>query len=160
MMMTKRSRIGLMAMALFLAGGPVLAADNVETFYKGKTIRVVVGFAPSGGYDLYARLFAKYMGKHIPGNPGFIVQNMTGAGSRVAANWIYNVAPKDGTAFGVVGQGTPSDEALNEDGVQFKSAGFNWIGNPIVDNNVTFLWAGFGLKTMDDVIAKGGVICA
>jgi tripartite-type tricarboxylate transporter receptor subunit TctC len=158
-MMRKRSRIGLMAMALLLAGSPVLAADDVGSFYKGKTIRVVVGFAPSGGYDLYARLFAKYMGKHIPGNPGFIVQNMTGAGSRVAANWIYNVAPKDGTAFGVVGQGTPSDEALNEDGVQFKSAQFNWIGNPIVDNNVTFLWAASGLKTMEDVIAKGGVIC-
>lgn len=157
--MTKRSRIGLMTTLLLLTASPALAADNVETFYKGKTIRVVVGFGPSGGYDLYARLFARYMGKYIPGNPGFVVQNMAGAGSRVAANWIYNVAPKDGTAFGVVGQGTPSDEALNEEGVQFKSAQFNWLGNPIVDNNVTFLWAAFGLKTMEDVIAKGGVIC-
>ena len=163
--MKERCPVGLTGTALaalLIAGSlgrPAAAADGIEAFYTGKQIRIVVGFAPSGGYDLYARLFARYMGKYIPGNPGFIVQNMTGAGSRVAANWIYNVAPKDGTALGVVGQGTPSDQALNEEGVQFDSAKFNWIGNPVVDNNVTFLWAAFGLKTIEDVISKGGVIC-
>ncbi len=146
-----------------LAGGfsvlPATAADSVADFYKGKQIRLIIGLPAGGGYDLYGRALARHMGKHIPGNPTFVPQNMEGAGSRVASNWLFNVAPKDGTAIGTVSQGTPLDQARGEQGVQFDVAKFGWIGNPIVDNGVTLSWAPSGLATMTDVFSKGGLIC-
>jgi tripartite-type tricarboxylate transporter receptor subunit TctC len=84
---------------------------------------------------------------------------MPGAGSRVAANWLYNVAPKDGTAIGTIVQSSAVDEALQEPGVRFAAAKFNWIGNPTVDNLVTISWSASGLATLDDVKAKGGLFC-
>ncbi len=82
--------------------------NRVADFYKGKTMTVIVGYTAGGGYDLYARALARHMGRHLPGNPNFIVQNLTGAGSLNAANNIYNVAPKDGTVFGTFGAGSRS----------------------------------------------------
>jgi tripartite-type tricarboxylate transporter receptor subunit TctC len=142
-----------------VGAAPSLAADEPRPFYQGKTMQIVVGFDPGGGYDAYARLIGRAMSKYIPGNPTVIVQNMPGAGSRVAANWLYNVAPRDGTAIGSVVQSTPVDQVLKEPGVQFDAAQFNWIGNPIVDNLVTLSWAASGLQTLEDVKAKGGLIC-
>src|ERR1044071_8582746 len=75
-------------------------ADAVSDFYRGKTVTIIVGYTAGGGYDLYARALGRHMGKHLPGNPNFIVQNITGAGSVNAANHLYNVDPKDGTVFG------------------------------------------------------------
>ena len=80
-------------------------ADAVADFYHGKTINVIVGYTAGGGYDIYARALARHMGRHLPGGPNFIVTNITGAGSLNAANHIYNVAPKDGTAFGTFARG-------------------------------------------------------
>src|SRR5712671_1370282 len=80
-------------------------ADAVADFYRGRSIAVIVGYSAGGGYDLYARALARHMGKFIPGNPSFIPQNMSGAGSLNAANYLYNVAPKDGTAFGTFARG-------------------------------------------------------
>jgi tripartite-type tricarboxylate transporter receptor subunit TctC len=74
-------------------------ADAVADFYRGKTVTLVVGYGPGGGYDVYARLVARHIGRHIPGNPTIVVQNMPGAGSLRAVNWLYNLAPKDGTAI-------------------------------------------------------------
>jgi tripartite-type tricarboxylate transporter receptor subunit TctC len=136
------------------------ADDSVADFYRGKQVRIVVGNPPGGSYDTYARLVAAHIERHLPGNPKLVVQNMPGAGSRLATNWLYNVAPRDGTVLGLVGQGTPTDEALNEQGVQFESGKFNWIGNPIVDNNASGVWAATGLKTIEDIKTKGGMICA
>src|ERR1041385_731951 len=87
--------------------GPAEAADAnaVANFYKGKTIQVLVGFAPGGGYDLYARTLARYMGKHIPGQPTMVPQNMPGAGGLKAMNYLYNVARKDGTGIGTFARG-------------------------------------------------------
>ena len=145
---------GLVGVAL-----PASAADPVADFYKGKQVRFVIGYSAGGGYDVYARAVARYLGKHIPGNPAVVPQNMEGAGSRLASNWLYNVAPKDGTVIGTVGQNAPVDQALKEPGVQFDAAKIVWIGNPIVDNNITTTWAASGLKTIDDVKTKGGMIC-
>src|SRR5262245_56271014 len=78
------------------------AAEPVADFYKGKTVRLIVGYGPGSGYDVYARLLERHLGKHIPGRPDVITQNMDGAGSMRAANFIYNAAPKDGTAIGMV----------------------------------------------------------
>ena len=106
-------------------------------FFAGKSIQMVVGFDVGGGYDLYARTVARHWSRHIPGNPTFVPQNMPGAGTRTAANWLYNVAPKDGTAVGTIVQSAAVDQALGEPGIRFDAGKFNWIGNPIVDNLVT-----------------------
>ncbi len=141
------------------ASFPTAASDNVSRFYSGKSIQLAIGYGVGGGYDAYARALARHMGRHIPGNPNIVPQNMPGAGSRVAANWLYNVASKDGSAMAMVGQNTPLDQALREKGIQFDAAKFNWIGNPIVDNNYTFAWAPSGLNSMEDVLKNGGLIC-
>src|SRR6476661_4881962 len=102
------------ASALLAAVACPVDADDLAAFYGGKRIQMVIGWEVGGGYDIYARLLARHLGKHIPGNPAIVPQNMPGAGSRQAANWLYNVAPKDGTAIATVGQGTPLDQAMNE----------------------------------------------
>ena len=93
-------RLATAVLATVLLVAPT-RADEVADFYKGKTIQVVVGYGAGGGYDLYARMVARHMGKHLPGNPAMVVQNMPGAGSLRAANYLYEVAPKDGTVFGI-----------------------------------------------------------
>ena len=90
-----------------LALPSVSHAESVADFYKGKTIELLIGYSGGGGYDVYARLLARHIGKHIPGNPTIVPRNMPGAGSLVLANWLYNVAPEDGTAIGATGRGTP-----------------------------------------------------
>ena len=96
---------GICLAAAAMLPGHQAQADAVADFYRGRTITVTVGYTAGGGYDLYARALARHMGKHIPGNPSLIVQNLTGAGSLNAANHLYNVAPKDGTAFGTFARG-------------------------------------------------------
>src|SRR5579872_7213007 len=86
--------------ALAQANTVALAADAAADFYSGKTVQLVIGYPPGGGYDIYARTLARYIGRHIPGNPSIVVQNMPGAGSIKAANYLYNIAPKDGSVFG------------------------------------------------------------
>ena len=139
--------------------GSAKADDGQRPFYQGKKMQIVVGFAAGGGYDAYARLVARRMAKHIPGEPIILVQNMPGAGSRVAANWLYSLAAKDGTVLGSVVQSTPLDQVFKEPGVQYDARRFNWIGNPIVDNLVSITTAQSGLVTLEDVKAKGGLIC-
>ena len=140
-----------------LSGGS--HAADVADFYRGKQIRLVIGTDVGGGYDIYARAVSRHIGKHIPGNPTIIPQNMNGAGSRIAANWVYNVGAKDGTIIGAVNQGTPLDQARKQEGVQFDSARINWIGNPVVDNLNTTSWAASGIATIEEVRSKGGLIC-
>ena len=151
----------VLLLAVVVAVVPTANRSAAEdgSFFAGKTIQMVIGFDVGGGYDLYARTVARHWSRHIPGNPSFVPQNMPGAGTRVAANWLYNVAPKDGTAVGTVVQSTPVDQALGEPGIRFDSAKFNWIGNPIVDNLVTLSWSASGLATIEDVKAKGGLFC-
>src|SRR5262247_4476830 len=87
-------------------------ADAVSDFYRGKTVTIIVGYTAGGGYDLYARALGRHMGKHLPGNPNFIVQNITGAGSLNAANYLYSVSAKDGTVFGTFGRGLPMEPLI------------------------------------------------
>jgi tripartite-type tricarboxylate transporter receptor subunit TctC len=134
------------------------AADD-GSFFKGKIVQIVVGFEAGGGYDLYARLLSRYLPKYLSGHPSVVVQNMSGAGSRVAANWLYNVAPRDGTALGVIVQTTAFDQAMRAPGVQFDVTKFNWIGNPIVDNEIILGWKPAGYGTMQDVLSKKGMVC-
>ncbi len=118
--------LGAAALATLVAASPALAAD--EDFFKGKTITVYIGFSPGGTYDLFGRMVARFISKQIPGNPTVVASNMPGAGSFTASNWLYRIAPKDGTALGTVSQTLAIDEALKAKGVQFKAAEFTWIG--------------------------------
>ena len=145
--------------AILCAGVDVAKADDLAAFFAGKRIQLVIGWEVGGGYDIYARLLARHIGKHIPGNPAVVPQNMPGAGSRLAANWLYNIAPKDGTAFATIGQGTPLDQAMGEPSVRYDAAKLNWIGNPIIDNLVTAVTQASGVETLDDLKRKGGLFC-
>lgn len=105
-------------------------ADDVADFYRGRQVDLIVGFGPGGGYDVYARLLARYIGKYIPGHPTVVVQNMPGAGSLRAANYIYSVAPKDGSAFGLFARDMPLVALLGIDpNVQFDPRKFTWLGS-------------------------------
>ena len=127
-----RSRVWTAAAALAVALSAALpradAAEPDELFFKGKTISFYIGFAGGGSYDFYARLIARYIGKHIPGNPTVVPQTMTGAGSFQLANYLFASAPKDGTAMGTITQTVALEEALHSPGVRYKAAEFNWIG--------------------------------
>jgi len=140
----------LAALALLAIGGATGSADEVADFYRGKRVTISIGYGPGGGYDTYAKLFARFFGEHIPGKPTVIAQNMPGAGSRNAANWLYKVAPKDGTALAVLSQTTPTDQALGQPGIQFDVRHFNWIGNMVVVNNIMITWAQSGVRTIAD----------
>ena len=121
--------IAALLMAFALAASPA-RADAVADFYKGKTVTVIVGYGTGGGYDVFARLLARHLGKYIPGNPSVVVQNMPGAGSMRAVNALYNTAPKDGTAIGMFGRDMPLIAILGTNpGVQFDPRKFVWLGS-------------------------------
>ena len=125
----RRSRIVCPA-ALFvtaLLASPA-AAQSVADFYAGKTVTISVGYSPGGSYDFYPRVFARYLGKYIPGHPTVVIQNMPGAGSLRAANFLYNVAPKDGTALGVVTQTLMLEAPLGTPGVKYNAVEFSYVG--------------------------------
>ncbi len=120
-------------------------------FYKDKTVRIVVGFSPGGFYDRWARLLARNMGRHIPGNPNFIVQNMPGAGSRVAANYLYNIAKRDGLTLGTINKNLFYDQLIGTKEIRYDWTKFNWIGTPELPPDVYYMRAGKGFKSMDDI---------
>jgi tripartite-type tricarboxylate transporter receptor subunit TctC len=123
-------RLGFLIAALIgLAFLKTTADGTTHEFYKGKTIRIVVGYAPGGGYDFYARVIARHMGKHIPGNPTFIVENMPGAGSLVSANHLYKLAKADGLTIGHFNGSLFQLKALGQKEIEFDSARFEYIGS-------------------------------
>src|SRR5580704_12563960 len=150
----------LLAAALPLGMMAPASADDVADFYRGKRISLVVGYGTGGGYDLYARMLGRFMADHIPGKPTIIAQNMPGAGSRGAANWLYKVAPRDGTVIATLSQTTPTDQALGQPGVQFDVRKFNWIGNMVVVNNLLFVSAASGAATLEQAKDKALAIGA
>ena len=105
-------------------------ADTVADFYRGKQVNLIVGYGPGGGYDTYARLLARHFGRFIPGNPNVIVQNMPGAGSLRAVNYLYNIAPKDGTTIGTFARNMPLIGLLGGNAnAQFDARRFTWLGS-------------------------------
>ena len=145
--------LGMVAAALVIATASAQAA-GVEDFYKGKQINVVIGYSPGGGYDVYARLLARHMSKHIPGNPTLVPQNMPGAGSLKAAMYIYQVAPKDGLTFGTVGRSEPFAPLLTPDEAKFDATRLTWIGSISTDVNLCVSWASSPIKSFADMQAK------
>src|SRR5207244_7155799 len=118
----------------------------------GKWINPYVGCAPGGTYDYYSRLVARFIGRHIPGNPTIIAQSMPGAGSFHAANYLYAVAPKDGTAMGMITQNAAIEEVLRSPGVQYKATEFNWIGRVSGILEIHFTWKTSKAKTVEDAM--------
>src|SRR5262245_50932210 len=129
---------GAVAAALSLPPANV-RAQSVEEFYRGKTLNMIIGYPAAGANDRYARTLARYIGKHIPGNPKVISRNMPGSGSLMAGNHVFNVAPRDGTVLSLLAATTPLEEALGTAGAKFKSAEFNWIGRMASSVNITFM---------------------
>ena len=135
-----RKLAALHMLAAALACAPGARAQTDAAYFKGRAVNVYVGFGNTGSYDFYGRLVARHIGRHIPGNPIVVVQNMPGAGSTKLANWLASVAPKDGSAIGIVSQTIALDEALGAPGVQYKAALFNWIGRATSSGEVMMTW--------------------
>ncbi len=141
------------AVALLLLCPIVQAqAQNAAAFYKGKSVDLYIGYSAGGGYDVYARALARHMGRFIPGNPTIVPKNMPGAGSLVLANWLYNVAAKDGTAFGMIGRGTAFDPLLGSTKAQFDPVKFNWIGSMNDEVSVCVAWHTSGIAKLEQVV--------
>src|SRR5215471_3737465 len=119
---------------------PSAAEDDVAAFYRGKTVRIVVGVAVGSGYDINARLLARFLPAHMPGNPTIIVQNQPGAGSLTMTNQLYAAGPFDGTVLGASFNGMPTAPLLQPSGVRFNPVKFNWIGSTNRETQVTYLW--------------------
>lgn len=120
-------------------------------FYQGKTIRVIVGFSPGGTFDLWARVVAQHMGKYIPGNPSFVVQNMPGGGSMIAANYIYAVAKPDGLTIGTVSPSLYIEQLMGRKEVQYDWAKFSWIGQPEQTDRIFYMRADTPYKSLEDI---------
>src|SRR5436305_3895339 len=115
-------------------------AQGAEPFFARKTITITIGYSAGGSYDLYGRVVARHLGRHIPGEPTVIAQNMPGAGSLKAANYLYGVAPKDGTALGVVVESAALEQALANPAVQYDAAQFTFLGRIATSNNIFMQW--------------------
>jgi tripartite-type tricarboxylate transporter receptor subunit TctC len=123
---------------LILAAGP-LRAQAPEAFFAGKTITIVVGFEAGGGYDAYARMLARHMGRHA-GGANIVVQNRPGAGSLVAANYLFSVAPRDGTVFGIISSGVLFDPLFGNKAAQFEATEFSWLGSVNREVSTCQIW--------------------
>ena len=144
---------GLLAGA---ALAPTVNADAIEDFYKGKQVNLIVGSGTGGGYDGYARLVARHIGRHIPGAPTVVVQNMPGAGSLNMTNFVYNVAPKDGSVLGACQNNIPFEplfHTLSPGGktARFDPLRFNWIGSAAKENFIPFVMTETGVTQFDEL---------
>lgn len=148
------------AAAFLLAGTVVCARAETTDFYRGKTISNIVGFGPGGGYDLYARLVAKHLGGHIPGNPGFVVRNMPGAGSRIAGNFLSNIAAQDGTVLGFLSSAIVLDQLLDPSDRRFDARNLLWIGRLNDIAQVAVVWHTAPALTVEQAQDKQVVLAA
>ena len=146
------SRQGIVLGFLISLMGPGSSADcSAADFYQGKTITILVGAAPGGGYDGDARMVARHIGQHIPGAPTVVVQNMPGARGLAAANYLYNLAKRDGSVMGILEREHLVDAYLIPEGVRYDERNFNWIGSIGSEQGIAFAWGTAPQKTVDDV---------
>jgi tripartite-type tricarboxylate transporter receptor subunit TctC len=139
----------LQAAAVF----PPARAQSVADFYRGKQIRVIVG-STAGDYDTWARVVTRYMRQYVPGNPNFVVENMPGAGSLIAANYLYTKAPQDGTAIGSVSRNIPNFALMKQPNANFDPLKFNWIGSPEMTHRACYATAASGISRPEDLFAR------
>ena len=154
MLSMRRVRCAAVMLAAALPA-PIACAQSPADFYKGKNVELYVGYSAGGAYDLYARTIARHLGKRIPGNPTVIVKNMEGGGSLRLANWLFRVAPKDGSVLGTIGRGTGFDPILGQKGAQFDGTKFTWLGSANNEVSVCVAWnATSGITKFDDLLTK------
>ena len=155
MLITTRARITALATLAMLSASLVPGrAQDPAAFYKGKTVEIYIGYSTGGGYDLYARVIARHIGKYIPGNPTVVAKNMEGAGSLRLANWLYNAAPKDGTAIATIGRGTGFDPLLGNRAAQFDGTKYSWIGSANNEVSICVAWNTSGITKFEDLLTK------
>jgi tripartite-type tricarboxylate transporter receptor subunit TctC len=145
-------RFALLAVVAALMVPAPLSAEPVEDFYHGKQIRIITGAAAGDGYDLWSRMLARHMGRHIPGMPAIIVQNMPGAGTVVAANHVFNAAAKDGTVIGSFSRSLPAQALLARPNIKFDPRQFGWIGSPESINRVCAVGKNAKVRTINDLL--------
>jgi tripartite-type tricarboxylate transporter receptor subunit TctC len=151
--MQRREVVFGLAAALSLSACSDTSAP--EDFYRGETIQVYIGLSPGGAYDVYARMLARHMGKHIPGNPRLVPSNMEGAGSLTLTNYLYNVAPKDGTVIGTINRGAPFEPLIGEANLaRFDPAQFTWIGSVANEVSICAAWERAGIDTFDQLLTR------
>lgn len=161
MMRAIRATAAVLSLLAATAGAPASGrAQSVESFYRGKTITIIIGYATGGAPDVFARLVARHIGNYVPGNPSVIARNMPGAGSILAANYIFNIAPKDGTILGLVAPTIPLEETLGSSASKYKALGFYWIGRLATNPNITFIMNTSQVKTISDAFDKVAVLSA
>lgn len=148
-----------------LAAGVALAVGSAfrtpaaaDDFYQGKTINLLIGHEAGGEYDTHARLIGRHLSQHIPGNPNIVPQNMIGASGMRVTNFIYNSAPRDGTAIGMVAENILQNQAFGESGIQYDAARLNWIGSMTRTSEIVITWHASGIKTLDDARKREVVI--
>jgi tripartite-type tricarboxylate transporter receptor subunit TctC len=155
----RAAAVGLTALVVLMAGAlrtdKAAAADSdpVESFYRGRAVTIVVGYSVGGGYDAMARVLAPHLAGHIPGNPTVVVQNMPGAGSLRAANYLYIAAPKDGTTLGVFARGMAMEPLIGASNTRFDSRNFAWIGSGTNEVSVCATWGASRVKNWSDFLA-------
>ena len=151
-MRERASIVAIASAAIAFAAALPAHAQSVEDFYRGKTITISVGFTAGGGYDLYARVLGRHLGRHIAGNPSVVVQNMPGAGSLKATQYVYGVAPKDGTVLATVSRGMATDPLLND--AKFDATKLTWIGRVTSETSICATWQNSPVKTWDNMFER------
>lgn len=147
-------RTSLVLIAVILGGAMDAAADDVASFYKGRTVTLDIGYSAGGGYDIYARVLARHLGDHIPGNPTVIPQNMPGAGSLKLVNYLYNIAPKDGTVLATFARGLAMQPLFDSQGIGFDAQKLTWIGSITNEVSVCAFRSDSGIATWQDMLTK------
>jgi len=142
---------GLLALLGLVAA---VRAQNASDFFKGRQVYMQIGYSPGGAYDVYARAVGRFIGRHIPGNPTVVPKNLEGAGSLRLANWLYNVAPKDGTEIGTIGRGLAFDPLLGNKDAKFDPLKFTWLGSANNEVSVCVAWATSGITKFEELYTK------
>jgi len=156
----RRSCAGVMALLGLGVAAVSARADEVADFYRGKTLNLIIGTSSGNDYDFRARLLARHLGKHIPGEPAIVPQNMPGVGGVKAANYLATIAPRDGTALHMIMSNMMSSEAIGAQGVQFDTRKFFWIGNTTSTPNVTVSWYKSDVTSIEQVKTRELIVGA
>jgi tripartite-type tricarboxylate transporter receptor subunit TctC len=156
--MAGRSVILLVLALLSQFAGPTSTAAQEETFYRGKTITIIIPIGPGGAYDAYARLVSRYLGKQLPGNPTIIARNMPGAGGVIASNYVYNSAPQDGTTLTIITSSFANEQLSANPQIKYDALKFAAIGRLLDTTSVLFFWHASPIKTLEDMLSKPATI--